>query len=547
MVAVPAWLPVWQIAILLALGLSLGVIRYLDTTQEWGRTRRSRLLLGIPWGTLTSVLLVLGVYLFFQDGRTNWYQPVTIPFRSWSYYYPTGMLFAAFSHNSAGHLTGNLLSALVIGSLAEYAWGHYPTNRGTATFSSMKTNPYLRAFVFFPLGVFVIGLLTAVLGWGPLIGFSGVVFAMAGFALLRYPILTIIVLEARQVVSTMYRAMTNPVVEATAEPQFVTPWWAGTALQGHLLGLFLGIVFAVFLTRRDDMNPTRLWIGSLILLTSLTIWALWWYRGGEEYVLYQGLGVIFVVVIALLITSGVWLYAQTWTISDIPVRVIGILLLLFPVLVVGFAAVPLNLVTVADAAPPGTADPISIEGYSITYAENVTDQHVNVIDIELFGESTEITRSGVIVINQDRHLWTVAVSQERLAFEGNERVRVGGVSWHEDVLVSRSGWRVAQNDTVYNVSIRVGDGSWQQQYRSPSAIAEPVIDGYQVGVAPARDGFAVSVLSNGTVVDQTSMPPANETIETGPLSVVRENDTVYAERGETRVRVAMKETYRGND
>jgi membrane associated rhomboid family serine protease len=457
------------------------------------------------------------------------------------------MLFAAFSHNSAGHITGNLLSAVVLGSLAEYAWGHFPQRRGESAFSSITTNPYLRAFVLFPLGVFIIGILTAVFGWGPLIGFSGVVFAMAGFSLLRYPILTIVVLEARQVVNTVFRAMRNPVVEATAEPQFVTPWWAGTAVQGHLLGLFLGIVCAALLLRRDDIDPTRLWIGSLILVTSLTIWALWWYRGGVEYVLYQGLGVLLVLALALLITLGTWLLAQTRTVSDIPVRVIGLLLLVFPVLVVGFAAVPLNLVTVADAAAPGDASPLIVEDYSVTYAENVTDQHVHVIVIDLIDESTQIQRSGVIVVNQDRHLWTVALSRERLAFEGDARVRVGGLTWREDIWISRTGWRVAQNATVYNVSARVGDGAWRQQFRSPSAVAEPVIDGYQVAVEPSRDGFVLSVRENGTRIDQRGMPGANTTVEAGPLSLVRENNTVYAERGSTRVRIAMKETYRADN
>lgn len=543
MVSVPAWVSVWQIGVLLALGISLGVVRSIDAYYDWGRTRRSRLLLGIPWGTLVSIVFVLGVYWIIQDARTNWYHPVTIPFRSWSYFYPTGMLFAAFAHNSAGHITSNLLGTIVFGTLAEYAWGHYPSDRGQMTFSSFTTNPYVRAFVLFPLGVFLIGILTAVFGWGPLIGFSGVVFAMAGFALFHYPILTVVALAARQVVRTLFGAVTNPVVVSQAEPQFVTPWWAGTAVQAHLLGLFLGLVVAAVVFRRDEVRPTRLWAGAVLVVMSLSIWAIWWYRGGDEYVLYQGLGVFFVLALALLITTGAWLLPRTRTIANVPVRVIGLLLLIFPILVVGFVAVPLNLATVGEAAPPGTDDPITIEGYTITYAENVTDQSVNIINRDIFNESTAVKRSGVIVINENRHAWNVDVSKDRLSFDGRARVRVGGVTWQEDVWVYRDGWDVVQNDSVYAVYLRAGDGPWEQKFRSPGAIAEPVINGYQVRVDPTRDGFTLSILSNGTVVNQTVVPPENETSATSTLSFTRADSSVYVSKGDTRVRIMTKETY----
>ncbi|MFB6352625.1 MAG: hypothetical protein ABEJ92_00915 [Halobacteriales archaeon] len=161
MVGVPAWLPATELAVGLAVVGSLAVVRWLDRRHDWGPARRSRLLLGVPWGTLTTGLFVLAVYLFVQGGLHHWRAPLVIPYRSWSYLYPLGMVVAPFAHNGVGHLTGNLLGTVVLGTLAEYAWGHFPTGRGAQSFAGWRSNPYVRAFVLFPAGVVGIGLLTS--------------------------------------------------------------------------------------------------------------------------------------------------------------------------------------------------------------------------------------------------------------------------------------------------------------------------------------------------------------------------------------------------
>ncbi|MFB6197610.1 MAG: protease, partial [Halobacteriaceae archaeon] len=106
---------------------SLVAVRRLDRSHgEWIGHLRTRFVLGIPWGTATISLIVLSVYLFIQNGASDWYSPLTIPFTSWSYLYPTGVILAPFSHMGPGHLLGNLFGTLIIAPIAEYTWSHFP-------------------------------------------------------------------------------------------------------------------------------------------------------------------------------------------------------------------------------------------------------------------------------------------------------------------------------------------------------------------------------------------------------------------------------------
>mgnify|MGYP000336129545 FL=1 len=154
MLGAPDSATLFRAAVLLSLLVALLSILALDRPRgRWGARLRSRFLVGVPWGTLVSVGGVLAVYLFVQGGWSHWHAPVTIPFRAWSYFYPLGMMTAAFSHSGSGHLIGNLVGTLVLAPIAEYAWGHFPRERGVQTFTSPLTNPYVRAFVVFPAGV----------------------------------------------------------------------------------------------------------------------------------------------------------------------------------------------------------------------------------------------------------------------------------------------------------------------------------------------------------------------------------------------------------
>jgi len=304
---VPDWLPLHRLAVVLAFALASGAVYAVDRSAgTWGRRRRSRLLLGVPWGTLVAVAVVVAVYLLVQSGMDDVRRPVVIPFRAWSYFYPAGMLLAGLSHASLGHVTGNLLGTLVAGTLAEWAYGHFPRERGRSSFGSLRTNPFARAFLFVPAAIVVCAVLTGLFALGPVIGFSGVVFAFVGFALVRYPLGTVIGVVGVDAVRLAYVALQQPVLvrEATPTPPSA-PWWAEIAIQAHALGLLIGVVLGLFVFARRAHGPSalRLWTGALLLGVEQSLWAVYWFRGNETYVLYRGPGVVFVVVLALLVAT----------------------------------------------------------------------------------------------------------------------------------------------------------------------------------------------------------------------------------------------------
>lgn len=512
---------------------------------KWGRAIRSRFVLGVPWGTLVSISGVLAFYLFVQGGWNHWFRPVTIAFSSWSYLYPLGWLSAPFSHAGPGHLTGNLLGTLALAPLAEYFFGHFPTRRGSASFSSWQTNPWVRALLVFPLGVVGIGLLSSVLAWGPVIGFSGVVFAFAGFALVRYPIGAVIALSAQDVIRTAYNALRNPVVVAEAGPSFSEPWWAGIAVQGHALGLFLGVLAGLLLLHRRDERPSalRLIAGGAILASSMSLWAIWWFRGGDSYVLYRGLGMVVVVTVAIVVTLAARSTDKS-ILGSLTQRQVGLQLVVLPLLIMAFVAVPLNLTTVGDAGVPGADPGIEIEDYQVTYGEDIPFQQTSAIDISLFGETTQVNTSGVIVVSDQRNIWTREVSTGRLAFRGTDQVVVGGLGWRETVKVKREGWSAVGGPTAYQVWLRQADkDAWQHVYTSDPARAEPIVAGQNVSIVPADGQFFITVSQNGTGIDRGLIPEPDDRREVGNLTFVRDEDKLVAVHDETRVTVATRETY----
>lgn len=534
-----------QIAILVVLLASLLIVSRLEGDAAIGRRIRSKLLLGIPWGTLVSIVSITTFYLVVQRGFWSPAAPLTIPFTSWSYFYPLGYLTAPFAHGSLGHLTGNVIGFAALGALAEYAFSHFPTDRGSAAFDSWRTNPYVRAFVVFPAGVFSVAVVTSVFAWGPIIGFSGVVFAAAGFSLVRYPIATVVALVARGFLRTVYSSLQNPIVYGSASPSFGPPWWANVAIQGHLLGFLVGATIATLMIARrsDSSRPSaiRIWIGTVAVGSSLTLWALWWYEGPGSYVLYRGLGVV------LLLVLGVLLAVAVRT-SDSPIaggvnrRTIAVAVLALPILTMGFVAVPLNTSTVADADVPG--EPLEAGDYAITYAEDVTNRNVPAFNISFLNRSTSVNSSGVIVVNPTRQVWTEEISKGRLANAGNATVQVGGLTWRRTVDVRREGWMIAGGNTVYRISLKSEDSSWQMVYGSDPVRASPIIDGRNVSVRPESQAFYINVTRNNRSLGETTMPEANETVAVGGLNFTRKESIVTVERGETRVPIFQREQYR---
>ncbi|MEF8830822.1 MAG: rhomboid family intramembrane serine protease [Halobacteriales archaeon] len=544
-----------RVGVVVVLALSLAAILWLERDRDWGRHLRARLVMGVPWGTLLVSLGVLSVFLFLQDGWNHWRNPVTIPYHAWSYFSPFGVLVAAFSHAGSSHLVGNLTATLVVMPLAEYVFGHFPTERGTTSFGSLRTNPLVRALVLFPAGVVVVGLMTALWSWGPVIGFSGVVFAAVGFALVRYPLAAVVALSAQGVVVTLYRALLNPVLTREASRRFVRPGWAGIAVQGHALGLFLGATAAVLLLRRRGRldaagpGPLRLWLGAVLVASGLGLWQLWWVQGGSTYVLYRAAGFGFLLVVGLLVT---WAAVA----SDRPMlgggdfglpgsvtrRQTAFALLLVPTLVMAGVAVPLNRNTVGGETPADAAT-VEVREYTVLYAEDVPDRMINVVDVELFGETTRVNTSGLIVVNRGRNVWSREVPPGQLAANGRASVVVGGPGWRETVVAVRRGWSAVGGGTAYKVWIGPREGPYDLAFRSDPATADAVIDGYEVSVAAEPEGFALRLSRNGSVVAQAPVPDDNESVRLASITFSRDGRTVVAAHENTTVSVAKRETY----
>ncbi|WP_267639340.1 rhomboid family intramembrane serine protease [Haloarchaeobius amylolyticus] len=541
--------------VVVTLSVSLAVVALLDRPGgTWGQHLRGRLVMGVPWGTLVSVVFVVAVYLFVQDGWNHWYDPVTLPFRAWSYLYPTGMVLAPFSHADAGHLTGNMIGTLVLAPIAEYAYGHFPEERGSHSFADWTANPWVRALVVFPGVVLLVGLGTSLFALGPVIGFSGVVFAFAGFALVRYPMTTVVaVLGGQRVLSLLYSSLQNPIITTTAQPSPPSPpWWAGIAIQGHALGLFLGIMLGVFVFYRRDTRPSalRIWLAVLFFAVAKNLWAIYWFLGNETYRLFRGPGLAMVVALAIVVATA--LHLRERDLESFGPRTAALVVLVIVTAGLVGSGVPVNLMTVDDTAAPG--DPIEVRGYEVVYAEDVQNQMVSVVDVEAFGQSTNITSSGVIVVNEERNIWYQAVSKGQLAFSGQRQVKVGGLGWRETVTASRDGWNAVGGGTAYRVFMKPPEGDWRVAFTSGNATAEPRLAGKNVSIAATEDGYELFVWENDTELGRAAIPITNESVQNASVTVsgiefVREEqqngpDRIYAVVGETKVRVFVKETYR---
>lgn len=541
-----------RVGVVAALLVSLAVATFVDRPAALGSHLRKRFVLGLPWGTLLSAGFVLGVYLLLQGGLGNWYSPVTIPFRAWSYLYPLGMLTAAFSHNGASHLIGNLIGTLTLAPLAEYAWGHFPRRRGSQTFSSLRTNPYVRAFVAFPVAVLVVGLLSSVFAIGPIIGFSGVVFAFAGVALVNYPLGTVVALAGGGALRLVYNALRSPTLTASGRPAYISPWWADIAIQGHALGLLVGVLLGLWIVRRRGRNSRpsarRLWLGAVLVAVEQSLWAVYWYRGGDTYVLYRAVGVILIAALAVLVVIGVvarddplfeWdLGGDSGVVRNWQVAA-GVLLLTTAAL--AGPAVPTNLFTAGSGELPG--EERTVRDYEVTYAENVRNGQISVVDVDAFGETTEINTSGVIVRSSERGIWTTAATKGRLAFDGRVAVRLGGVGWRETVYAQRDGWRVLGGGTAYRVGLDDGE-SGRVVYTSEPVTAGPTLAGRNVTVIPTRGAYRLRVTrQDGSANETAALPAKNASVTIDGLRFDRNTSRVTVSYSGTQLQLLTQETY----
>ena len=532
------------------LALSLAAAALLDRRRRTlVAALRRRLLFGVPWGTLLTVLLVLAVYLGLQGGIDHWRRPTTIPFRTWSFFYPLGVVVGPFAHGSPGHLTGNLAATLAFAPVAEYAWGHYPRTRGSESFARRLTNPYHRILVV-PVAAVAVGILTGVVSVGPIIGFSGVAFAFAGVALVLAPLRAVVALVAVRAFSTLAAALRAPTVTATAGPRFSSPRWAEIAVQGHAVGLLFGLLVGLALVRlydRDRPPALAVWTGVALFAVSESLWAVYWFRGGGTFVLYRAAGLLLVFALAAVVAVAVGASARPLvgggpageSLRSIPRWQAAATVLVVSLAALAGPGAAVNLVTASAAPLPG--GPVEVRDYEVTYAEGIENGLVSAVDVEAFGESTDVTTSGLIVRSQRRGVWLTAVSADRLAFDGRRAVVLGGVGWRQSVVAERRGWSAVGGNTTYSVSV-TGGGESRTVYTSPAATAGPVVDGRTIGINATRRGFRVGV-SRGNRTVSASIPGPNATRRIAGVTLSRDGRRLVARRGATSVTVARQERY----
>ncbi|NUB91692.1 rhomboid family intramembrane serine protease [Haloterrigena sp. SYSU A121-1] len=304
-----------QAVLVVTVLVALGFVWYTEGRGRWRSLAADRFVYGVPWGTVVTVAIVVTFYVLVQSDVRHVSDPVTLPFITWSYFYPMGLLTAGIAHGSPGHIAANMAGTLAFGPIVEYAWGHYPPSErpraeDTATGETdggVLARPSVRALVAFPITLLAAAFLTSVFALGPGLGFSGAVFAIAGVAVVTYPIATIVAAIAANAIQTLYLALSQPVVRETfGSGTPGPPTWAGIGFQAHLLGFLIGVLCGASLLRRRGRRPAteRLFFATLALGLVQALWLLVW-SGDDAFVLYRGAGVVLVVLLTLLITAAI--------------------------------------------------------------------------------------------------------------------------------------------------------------------------------------------------------------------------------------------------
>ncbi|MEF8907916.1 MAG: rhomboid family intramembrane serine protease [Haloarculaceae archaeon] len=532
-------------ALVVGVGGSLYAVVRLSDWQPLATARR-RLLLGVPVGTVLTFLFLNLVFWVVQGAADG--QPVVVGFRSWSVFYPVGMLTAAFAHNGLGHLTGNVLATLVFAPVAEYAWSHYPTERGSASFSSVGTNPFARVGAFL-LAVLGVGLATSLFTPGALIGFSGVVFAFAGFALVTRPLLAVAAIVGQQAVGLVYFGLQNPVLTASTQTRVVAPSWANVAIQGHALGLVIGVVLGLLLVRRRERSPDvrYVWFAALVFAVSQALYAFYLPLSTERFVLFRGVGTGAVFLLAAVVATAAADTDRTVLARiDLSRREVATGLLLAVLFALALAAVPYNLADVSgevDPEDPNTAGGVEVRDYTVAYVEGVPNQYIEAVEIPVVGGGLSVNESGVVVTSDRRNAWEVVVSRSQLAFRGRASVPVGGVGWRERVVVNRTQWSMTGGGTAYKVYLKPPGEPRKLAFGSDPATADPVINGTLIRVAPVPQpgGYRVELVENETVAATTPVPVAGANRTLRGLTFNRTGSKLRVVEGDTVVTIA---TYR---
>lgn len=501
---------------------------------------RSRLLYGVPWGTIIVVAGLAVVYYVVQGGGRPG-GPVATGFRSWSLWYPEGLVLSSFAHSSEGHLLSNLTATLAFAPLVEYAWGHVPDDPNTSRTGRRArwlARPGVRIGLFV-VAVVAVGVAGALFVPGAVIGFSGVVFAFAGVAIVATPLALIFAILGLQVLRLVRRAVDAPIVLARAQETFITPSWADVAVQGHLFGLLVGVLLGVALVRRRPDRPDLryVWFAALVFGVTRSLYAVYWYQGENGYLLFRGLGVAGVFVLAGLVAGAVVATDRTLVSRiDLSGRELSIGLLLAVVFALALVAIPYNLVTVS--ATGATDDGVEIRDYTVSYAEDVEDRYIGSAGSTLFGTAGSVRVSGVVVTSDRRNVWELAASRSELASRGEVTVPVGGPGWRELVVVNRTSWQFIDGNQTYTVFGRQADGGQRQRlFAAPAVNSSVRIDNATIGIRPAADAYEI-VVYDADSSQSARIPADNESVRVAGIEFERDERVLLARQDGTRIPIA---------
>lgn len=147
--------------------------------------------------------------------------------------------------------------------------------------------PWIRALVLFPAALLGAALLTSVFSMGPGLGFSGAVYAILGFAVVTYPMATVVAVVASAALGVLYEALTRPLVQTTVEVGTPSPpSWAGVGFQAHALGFLVGVLVgvAVLAYRHRRRDASRVFFATLAVGLVQSLWLISW-SSGDTYTL----------------------------------------------------------------------------------------------------------------------------------------------------------------------------------------------------------------------------------------------------------------------
>lgn len=240
---------------------------------------------------------------------------------------------------------------------------------------------------------------------------------------------------------------------------------------------------------------------------------------GGEVPLVMAIGLLLVFGFLLAFPALLPVVPDRLYVGPMTLRGIAIMILVVLTVLVALPSIPFNLFVVGGNAVPGDGG-VEVGDYTVTYERNVTPGQQLIVgpdgDVDEEAVPLDTRQSGLIVVNDNREIWTVMEPTAVIAHEGNVTVEIGGFDWREEIYVDRTGWDVVGNESAYVVDLTV-DGETTRSFASNPVRASATIDGQAIEVDPTADAFLLRVIENGDMIGEGEIPDVNETTSVGDI------------------------------